>query len=74
MWSKASPWVNQPSISGSGSSNRNVVVRLYSAMPFTPEQLMMRALERKIKLLEGDNEILKNASALLMQGTIKGFR
>ncbi len=32
---------------------------LSSAMPLTPDQLKIRALERKIKLLEGDNEILK---------------
>ena len=47
---------------------------LFSAMPLTPDQLKIRALERKIKLLEGDNEILKKASALLMQDPIKGFR
>jgi transposase len=47
---------------------------LSSAMPLTPDQLKIRALERKIKLLEGDNEILKKASALLMQDSIKGFR
>ena len=47
---------------------------LSSATPLTPDQLKIRALERKIKLLEGDNEILKKASALLMQDSIKGFR
>jgi len=31
---------------------------LSSAMPLTPDQLKIRALERKIKLLEGDNQIL----------------
>lgn len=44
------------------------------ATPLTPDQLKIRELERKIKLLEGDNEILKKASALLMQDSIKGFR
>lgn len=48
--------------------------KLSSAMPLTPDQLRIRELERKIKLLEGDNEILKKASALLMQDSIKGFR
>jgi len=47
---------------------------LSSATPITPDQLKIRELERKIKLLEGDNEILKKASALLMQDSIKGFR
>jgi transposase len=48
--------------------------QLSSATPLTSDQLKIRKLERKIKLLEGDNEILKKASALLMQDSIKGFR
>lgn len=48
--------------------------KLSSATPLTPDQLKIRELERKIKQLEGDNEILKKASALLMQDSIKGFR
>ena len=47
---------------------------LSSATPLTPDQLKIRELERKINRLEGDNEILKKASALLMQDSIKGFR
>ena len=47
---------------------------LSSATPLTPDQLKIRELERKIKLLEGDNEILKKASALLMRDSIKDFR
>jgi|SRR5690554_737906 len=47
---------------------------LSSATPLTPDQLKIREIERKIKLLEGDNEILKKASALLMRDSIKGFR
>ena len=47
---------------------------LSSATPLTPDQLKIRELERKIKRLEGDNDILKKASALLMQDSIKGFR
>lgn len=47
---------------------------LSTATSLTPDQLKIRELERKIKLLEGDNEILKKASALLMQDSIKGFR
>ncbi len=48
--------------------------KLSSATALTPDQLKIRELERKIKQLEGDNEILKKASALLMQDSIKGFR
>ena len=48
--------------------------QLSSATPLTPDQLKIRELERKIKRLEGDNDILKKASALLMQDSIKGFR
>ena len=47
---------------------------LSNATPLTPDQLKIRELERKIKRLEGDNEILKKASALLMQDSNKGFR
>jgi len=48
--------------------------KLSGAVPLTPDQLRIRELERKIKLLEGDSEILERASALLMQDSIKGFR
>lgn len=48
--------------------------KLSSATPLTPEQIKIRELERKIKSLEEDNLILKKASALLMQDSIKGFR
>ena len=47
---------------------------LSNATPLTPDQLKIRELERKIKRLEGDNDILKKASALLMQDSIKGLR
>lgn len=48
--------------------------QLSSATPLTPDQLRIRELERKIKDLETDNIILKKASALLMQDSLKGFR
>ena len=48
--------------------------QLPSASPLTPDQLRIRELERKIKDLETDNTILKKASALLMQDSLKGFR
>jgi len=47
---------------------------LSSATPLTPDQLKIRELEHKIKNLEIDNNILKKASALLIQDSIKGFR
>tara|TARA_B110001452_G_scaffold215329_1_gene186485 strand:- start:879 stop:1190 length:312 start_codon:yes stop_codon:yes gene_type:complete len=48
--------------------------QLSSATPLTPDQLKIRELERKIKELETDNTILKKASALLIQDSLKGFR
>ncbi|GAB1623200.1 IS3 family transposase [Agarivorans albus] len=48
--------------------------KLSSATPLTPDQLKIRELERKLKRLEEDNLILKKASALLMQDSIKGIR
>ena len=48
--------------------------QLSSATPLTPDQVKIRELERKLKRLEEDNQILKKASALLMQDSIKGFR
>lgn len=48
--------------------------QLSSATPLTPDQLKIRELERKIKDLEIDNTILKKASALLIQDSLKSFR
>ena len=47
---------------------------LSSATPLTPEQIKIRELERTIRRLEEDNSILKKASALLMQDSLKGLR
>lgn len=47
---------------------------LSSATPLTPDQIRIRELEKKLRILEEDNQILKKASALLMQDSIKGFR
>ena len=44
--------------------------KLSGATPLTPEKLKIRELERKINRLEGDNQILKKATALLMQDSI----
>ena len=48
--------------------------RLSKATPLTPDQLKIRELERKVKRLEGDNAILKKASALLMQDSLNGLK
>ena len=42
-----------------------------SATPMTPEQLKIRALEKKIKRIELEKEILKKATALLMSDSLK---
>ena len=48
--------------------------QLSLATPLTPDQIRIRELERKLRILEEDNQILKKASALLIQDSIKGFR
>jgi transposase len=48
--------------------------QLSSATPLTPDQLKIREIERKTKNLETDNTILKKASALLIQDSLKGIR
>ena len=45
--------------------------KLSDATPLTPDKLKIRELERKINRLEGDNQILKKATALLMQDSIR---
>ena len=45
--------------------------KLSGATPLTPEKLKIRELERRINRLEGDNQILKKATALLMQDSIR---
>lgn len=47
---------------------------LTSATPLTPDQIKIRELERKLRISEEDNLILKKASALLMSDSIKSFR
>jgi len=47
---------------------------LSSATPLTPDQIKIRELERQLKIAKEDNLILKKASALLMQDSLKGFR
>lgn len=53
-------------------NERNGVVS--NAMPLTPDQLKIRELEKKIKRIEMEKEILKKASALLMSDSLNNLR
>ena len=44
------------------------------ATPLTPEQLKIRELEKRIKRIEMEKEILKKASALLMSDSLNNLR
>jgi len=44
------------------------------AMPLTPDQRKIRELEKRIKRIEMEKEILKKATALLMSDTMNGLR
>lgn len=48
--------------------------KLSKVAPLTLDQIKIRELERKIRRLEEDNDILKKASALLMQDSIRNSR
>ena len=45
-----------------------------NATPLTPDQLKIRELEKKIKRIEMEKEILKKASALLMSDSLNNLR
>jgi transposase len=45
-----------------------------SATPLTPDQRKIRELEKQIKRIEMEKEILKKATALLMSDTMNGLR
>lgn len=45
-----------------------------SAAPMTPDQLKIRELEKKIKQIELEKEILKKATALLMSDSLNNSR
>tara|TARA_Y100000034_G_C6590479_1_gene256497 strand:- start:140 stop:451 length:312 start_codon:yes stop_codon:yes gene_type:complete len=45
-----------------------------SASPMTPEQRRIRELERQLKRVEEEKEILKKATALLMSDTLNNSR
>ena len=45
-----------------------------SAKPMTPDQIKIMALEKKIRRIEEEKEILKKATALLMSDSMNGLR
>jgi len=45
-----------------------------TANPMTPDQIKIMELEKKIRRIEEEKEILKKATALLMSDSMKGFR
>jgi len=45
-----------------------------NATPLTPDQRKIRELEKRIKRIEMQKEILKKATALLMSDTMNGLR
>ena len=45
-----------------------------TATPLTPEQLKIRELEKTIRRIEEDKEILKKATALLMSDSLRHSR
>ncbi len=57
-------WVRQLKNERNGITNK--------ATPMTPEQLKIRELEKRVKRLELEKEILKKASALLMTDSLRG--
>ena len=59
-------WVRQLKQERSGSS--------YDASPMTSEQRRIRELERQVKRLETEKDILKKGMALLMSGELKNIR
>ena len=44
------------------------------AMPMTPDQLRIRELEKRLKQVELEKEILKKATALLMSDSLNNLR
>jgi transposase len=42
--------------------------------PITPDQLRIKELERRLKRVEEEKEILKKATALLMSDSLNGLR
>jgi transposase len=59
-------WVRQLKLERDGGSP--------VASPMTPDQIKIRELERRIKDIEEEKEILKKATALLMSDSMRGSR
>jgi transposase len=59
-------WVRQLRIERAGESPK--------ATPMTPDQLKIRALEKKIRRIEEEKDILKKATALLMSDSLNTSR
>lgn len=59
-------WVRQLKKERSGKSPKGT--------PMTPEQLKIRELEKKIKRIEEEKDILKKATALLMSDSMNNSR
>ncbi len=60
-------WVSQIRKENSGQVVTNKV-------PVTPEQAKIRELEKRIKRLEMEKQILKKATALYMSDSLKGLK
>lgn len=58
-------WVKQLRSSAAGQPLKGA--------PITPEQQRIRELEKKIKRIETENEILKKATALLMSDSLNNL-
>lgn len=45
-----------------------------NASPLTPDKIKIKELEKKIKRIEMESEIIKKATALLISDSLKNFR
>ena len=59
-------WVRQLSAERNGLPN--------SGAPITPDQQRIKELEKKLKRVEMEKDILKKATALLMSDSMNGYR
>ena len=46
----------------------------FNASPLTPDKIKIKELEKKIKRIEMESEIIKKATALLISDSLKNFR
>lgn len=65
-YSTVGKWVRQLRVERKGESPK--------AAPMTPEQIKIRELEKRIKDIELEKEILKKATALLMSDSLNNSR